>query len=409
MIPVVLYHAGFAGFRGGFLGVDVFFVISGYLITRLIDAEMQGGEFSVVRFYERRVRRILPALYFVVVVSSVFAWLWLFPHELKDFGHSVVAIALFGSNVYFNQGIGYFTSDVELWPLIHTWSLAVEEQFYAAFPFLLLLLRRAARQMDFRRRGGAVGADARLGAMGVAASTRRPISTCRSSAPGSSAPARWSRWRRRRSGASARGCAGAWPDSARPCWCLSFAFAPEGPDAEPVVARAGRRDGAADRLRDARQRAGAGCSAPSRWSASASSATAPISGTSRCSPSRASASTRRRRAWRWRCSASLLSRLAYVSWRFVERPFRDRRRFSRTCVFAAALVVGVGADRRRGGSMVIEHGFPARMASYRRRQTTTPAPINDIASASTTSIRCRSAQTARPAAWACATPRRTFF
>ena len=142
VVPVVLYHAGFAGFGGGFLGVDVFFVISGYLITRLIRAEIGRGEFSIVAFYERRARRILPALYLVVIVSLVLAWLWLFPAEMSDFARSVMAISLFGSNLYFNKAIGYFSGDVGLWPLIHTWSLAVEEQFYAVFPFVLLLARR---------------------------------------------------------------------------------------------------------------------------------------------------------------------------------------------------------------------------------------------------------------------------
>src|SRR6202012_4656431 len=105
VVPVVLYHAGFAALRGGFLGVDIFFVISGYLITRLIKAEIERGEFSLLGFYERRGRRILPALYLVVVVSLAFAWTWLFPTEMTDFGRSVVGIALFDSNFVFDQKI----------------------------------------------------------------------------------------------------------------------------------------------------------------------------------------------------------------------------------------------------------------------------------------------------------------
>ena len=140
IIPVILFHAGFETFKGGFVGVDVFFVISGYLITGLILDEIKQGSFSIVRFYERRIRRILPALFFVCLVCIPFAWLWMLPSEFRDFSRSFAAVSLFVSNFYFWNESGYFEAATELKPLLHTWSLAVEEQFYILFPLLLLLL-----------------------------------------------------------------------------------------------------------------------------------------------------------------------------------------------------------------------------------------------------------------------------
>lgn len=139
VVPVILFHAGFEWFSGGFVGVDVFFVISGYLITTIIISEMAQGRFSVVNFYERRARRILPALFFMMAVCLPFAWLWLSPGELKDFGQSLVAVSTFTSNIFFWQESGYFETATELKPLLHTWSLAVEEQYYILFPIFLIL------------------------------------------------------------------------------------------------------------------------------------------------------------------------------------------------------------------------------------------------------------------------------
>jgi peptidoglycan/LPS O-acetylase OafA/YrhL len=139
VLPVILFHAGFESFRGGFVGVDVFFVISGYLITTIIISEMAKGNFSIVNFYERRARRILPAMFFVIVVSLPFAWFWLAPSDLKDFGQSLVAVSTFSSNILFWRESGYFDTVAELKPLLHTWSLAVEEQYYVIFPIFLML------------------------------------------------------------------------------------------------------------------------------------------------------------------------------------------------------------------------------------------------------------------------------
>ena len=143
---VILFHAGFALFGGGFVGVDVFFVISGFLITSIIVEELKTGRFSVLRFYERRARRILPALFTVMAACVPFAYRLLSPDDLKDFAQSLAAICLFASNVLFWGESGYFDTQAELKPLLHTWSLAVEEQFYVLFPLLLLVAWRLGRR-----------------------------------------------------------------------------------------------------------------------------------------------------------------------------------------------------------------------------------------------------------------------
>ena len=142
VLPVILFHAGFEWFGGGFVGVDVFFVISGYLITTIIISEMAEGKFSIVNFYERRARRILPALFFVMVVCIPFAWFWLVPSDLVEFGHSLIAVSTFSSNFLFWSEAGYFGGPAELKPLLHTWSLAVEEQYYILFPIFIILTWR---------------------------------------------------------------------------------------------------------------------------------------------------------------------------------------------------------------------------------------------------------------------------
>jgi len=138
VLPVILFHAGFSWFSGGFVGVDVFFVISGYLITSIILDDLNKGSFSLAQFYERRARRILPALFFVMAVCIPFAWIWLIPRDLRDFGESLAAVATFSSNILFWLESGYFATEASLKPLLHTWSLAVEEQYYILFPILLM-------------------------------------------------------------------------------------------------------------------------------------------------------------------------------------------------------------------------------------------------------------------------------
>jgi peptidoglycan/LPS O-acetylase OafA/YrhL len=146
VIPVVLFHAGFEPFSGGFVGVDIFFVISGYLITSIIIAERDNGHFSLLRFYERRARRILPVLFFVLVCCLPFAWAWMLPEQMASFARSLIAVCLFGSNVFFwHESGGYFAAASEEQPLLHTWSLAVEEQYYMLFPLFVMLIWRFGR------------------------------------------------------------------------------------------------------------------------------------------------------------------------------------------------------------------------------------------------------------------------
>ncbi len=144
ILPVILYHAFPELCPGGFLGVDVFFVISGFLITRIIFEEVRRGQFSVQNFYARRIRRILPALYFMLILCSLFYLLVARPsnQESELLGGSVLSVVGFFSNIYFAQNTGYFANSADLVPFLHTWSLAVEEQFYLIYPFLFLLAFR---------------------------------------------------------------------------------------------------------------------------------------------------------------------------------------------------------------------------------------------------------------------------
>ncbi len=146
IVPVVLFHAGWTFFSGGYVGVDVFFVISGYLITSLILREFGKGSFSLSGFWARRARRILPALGVVVLFTLIAGWIIFFPSDYKGVGREVLTQAFFSSNVYFWLESGYFTSPSETKPLLHTWSLSVEEQYYLVMPLILYVLTRYAKQ-----------------------------------------------------------------------------------------------------------------------------------------------------------------------------------------------------------------------------------------------------------------------
>ena len=139
---VVLYHAGLPGLTGGFIGVDVFFVISGYLITSILLREARDGTYSLAGFYERRIRRIFPALIAVLLATTLAGYFILTPPQLADYGKSMMATMLFVSNFYLGMTSNYFSPDAETQPLLHTWSLAVEEQFYIFFPLILIALLR---------------------------------------------------------------------------------------------------------------------------------------------------------------------------------------------------------------------------------------------------------------------------
>lgn len=148
VLPVVFFHAGVPGFFGGFVGVDVFFVISGYLITGIVWRELEAGSFSIPAFYRRRVLRIFPALFAMLAVVAAVAYATFLPSQLLSFARSVVSTALFYSNVEFYLQAGYFGPAGHDLPLLHTWSLAVEEQFYIVWPMTLwVAYRRGGKQM----------------------------------------------------------------------------------------------------------------------------------------------------------------------------------------------------------------------------------------------------------------------
>jgi peptidoglycan/LPS O-acetylase OafA/YrhL len=142
VLSVIVYHLSHNNLLGGFLGVDVFFVLSGFLITSIIWREAEVGKFSIRRFYERRIRRIMPALLLVLFVTTIAASVILLPADLVGFCRGLVATLLFTANIYFWRDTDYFSRSAETKPLLHTWSLGVEEQFYIFFPLLLVLLVR---------------------------------------------------------------------------------------------------------------------------------------------------------------------------------------------------------------------------------------------------------------------------
>ena len=149
VLSVVAYHVGLPPFSGGFVGVDIFFVISGYLIGGIVEREMRAGIFSFAGFYARRARRLLPALAGVLLFSYGAAALLLAPSETIDYAKSAIATIFAASNILFWKGGGYFSPAAELNPLLMTWSLGVEEQFYIFFPIVLALLLRLRGQRVF--------------------------------------------------------------------------------------------------------------------------------------------------------------------------------------------------------------------------------------------------------------------
>ena len=149
VLPVILFHAGLNFFKGGYVGVDIFFVISGYLIGYIILDKIEIGKFSIFEFYENRARRILPALFVVMTSCIVMAWYWMDPAQWQEFSNSLPWVSFFGSNFFFMEQSDYFAQASELKPLLHTWSLAVEEQYYLIFPILMMGLFRFGRKFLF--------------------------------------------------------------------------------------------------------------------------------------------------------------------------------------------------------------------------------------------------------------------
>src|SRR5215475_14441332 len=167
VISVVLYHAGVRGFGGGYVGVDIFFVISGYLITKYVNQRIEAGRFSIVEFYERRVRRIMPALFFLLIVASVLAYYTLLPTDLYNFAKSQIATTLFVPNVFFFRQSGYFDASAKLKPLLHMWSLGVEEQFYIFLPLTMVFVARWGRRGTLATLYGAMVASFALSVFAV--------------------------------------------------------------------------------------------------------------------------------------------------------------------------------------------------------------------------------------------------
>lgn len=149
VLPVVFFHANFKLFEGGFVGVDVFFVISGFLITRLIIDDLENNKFSLSNFYLRRARRILPILFFIIFFSIFFAIALMNSDQLKLYINQIISVIFFISNFFFWQNTGYFDPSTEIQPLLHTWSLAVEEQFYIFFPLFLMIVYKFFKKKIF--------------------------------------------------------------------------------------------------------------------------------------------------------------------------------------------------------------------------------------------------------------------
>ena len=146
IIQVILFHSGVSVFSGGYVGVDIFFVISGYLITRIVADEIKEGSFTFVSFYAKRARRILPALFFMILIVTALCFIVLLPADLFKYGKMLVFTTVFGANFRLSAQRGYFDGEMRENPLLHMWSLSVEEQFYFVWPMLLLLILQTQRR-----------------------------------------------------------------------------------------------------------------------------------------------------------------------------------------------------------------------------------------------------------------------
>ena len=149
VLGVLVYHFNPAYLPGGFFGVDVFFVISGYLISNIVISQINDHKFSLIEFFSRRAKRLFPALFIVLFATSIACWFTFTPHDFRDFGRSLVSVTTFSSNIFFGITWDYFAQWKVAPPLLHTWSLGVEEQFYLLFPALMLMLRACSPSAKF--------------------------------------------------------------------------------------------------------------------------------------------------------------------------------------------------------------------------------------------------------------------
>jgi peptidoglycan/LPS O-acetylase OafA/YrhL len=147
VLSVVIFHLNVGLLPGGFVGVDIFFVISGYLISKIIYSEVAGESFSISNFYVRRARRILPAFLSVIIATSIAAYYLLYPSELANYAKSAIASALFSANIYFYATLNYFSPSADEIPLLHLWSLGIEEQFYIFFPVIIIGLSKISKRL----------------------------------------------------------------------------------------------------------------------------------------------------------------------------------------------------------------------------------------------------------------------
>ena len=154
VMAVIIFHTFPNVLPGGFVGVDIFFVISGYLITQIILGDLDNGKFSATSFYARRIRRIFPALIVVLVATFLLGWHYLLPAELMSLGKNILASSLFSANLMLLSEVGYFDLDARLKPLLHLWSLGIEEQFYLVWPWLLWAVRRTWLTVRMQTSGG---------------------------------------------------------------------------------------------------------------------------------------------------------------------------------------------------------------------------------------------------------------
>lgn len=147
VIPVLFFHAHLFGFEGGFLGVDVFFVISGFLITSIIINDLMQNKFSILSFWNKRLRRIFPALFFMLIISTIVSFFVMLPYDLKNYGQSLVATILSTNNILLYLTSGYWSLAAEFKPLYHTWSLAVEDQYYFLIPLLMIMFHKKLNKL----------------------------------------------------------------------------------------------------------------------------------------------------------------------------------------------------------------------------------------------------------------------